>query len=785
MFYSHPHRPLVKHLTEVEEYARNQVPKDLIEVNKVICYCHDFGKYTTFFQKYLFDHKRSEVTNHGFISALLGAYAAFKMFNQRYMPLIVYSVILHHHGSLENISEDLPRSFRGLDYSTDDVHFLDKVEAAFKQVDDMKCNVQEIVKDYTALDLNDVVIEFLNDENSITDTLNRLIKIYKSFDRKNQSAEFYFLHQTMYSALISADKVSASGVKVSEIQFADYDIMYKAKQEKLMSSNVSELNKIRQQIFDNVNQNIEADYNKTSIFSITAPTGTGKTYTGFFAALKLRELLGQNNKIIYALPFTSIIDQNYDVIYKLMNNIDEFEKKSSTYIIKHHSLVNVDYKSLEEQYSKAQSELLIENWNSGIIVTTFVQLLQTLISNRNRMLKKFACIRNSIILLDEVQAIDIAYFKLVDFVLREAAKELNCKVILMTATKPIILQDGTELLNNNKKYFSAFNRTRLKIDLTRITIDDFIAEFVDNIEEKSYLIVCNTISQSLDIYNNLKGLCTDRQIIYLSTNILPLHRRKKIDDIRNRLHNKEKIIVVSTQVVEAGVDFDFDEVVRDIAPIDSIIQCAGRCNRNGDRPISEVKIKCMVDKSGKRFGGYVYGNNIINISTEILERYSEAGISECGYFDMIEEYFTKVDENKNKMAADGFIKSIQKLYFKDTSAGNMNADDNSEQYTINKFSLIKDNPNYVDVFFIINQDAQEVFDKLKEVYSQQDFNSKQELYLKIKDKVRDYTLSLPSKFAVKFDSPFIINVPLEACSDYYNVETGFKRDDDENEFFAF
>lgn len=110
----------------------------------------------------------------------------------------------------------------------------------------------------------------------------------------------------------------------------------------------------------------------------------------------------------------------------------------------------------------------------------------------------------------------------------------------MTATKPMILNDAVELLNNNEKYFSIFKRTRLMPQMEKLTIESFIEKFKENLEDKSYLIVCNTIMQSLEIYKRLVELGLNREIFYLSTNILPLHRRERINKIKEKLEKEEK-----------------------------------------------------------------------------------------------------------------------------------------------------------------------------------------------------------------------------------------------------
>lgn len=775
IFYSHPDKTLIKHLLEVRAYCRSVLDDDLKFYGDIISACHDFGKYTTYFQNYLFkkDEKKG-LSNHGFISAVFGAYIAFETSGEEaYLPLIVYNVILHHHGSLENVGNDLPANLRGIK-EDEDYFLIDKIDNGRKQLEDMRKNKAHILIDYDKLGLSNHLEVFLKEEAVIENTLMKLKKVKVIYERRSKTNDVYFLHQMLYSALIAGDKISASNTIIPSIKIASFETLEEAKNKKFKGSS-GELNQIRNNIFIEVQKEVGERYKSSRLFSITSPTGTGKTMTGFFAALKLRQQLGDNRKIIYSLPFTSIIDQSAESIDYLLRAEKDYIDNSSRYMIKHHNLSNIDYKSEEEDYDKASAEILIENWSSGIIITTFVQLLQTLIGARNRMLKKFHSLKGAIILLDEVQAIDIKYYRLVDYILKSAAEKLDLRIIMMTATRPLMLQESVELLPSNKDYFKLFNRTELKPMLDPITVEDFIQKFIDNIEEKSYLIICNTIKQSLKIYDELKDI--NREVIYLSTNILPIYRKKRIDCIKEKLLKGEKIIVVSTQVVEAGVDFDFDEVLRDIAPVDSIIQAAGRCNRNGSGEVSgKVKIYSMIDDKGELFGGKVYGKSIINISKSLLKDYDI--ISESMYFEFIERYFNEVNKKINDDASDKFIKAIEKLYFSDFKG--------EEKYSINKFSLIKNNPDYVDIYFRIDDEAERIYQKLLKSITEKNFKKKRELYLEIKNSIRDYTLSVPIKFLKGYDKKDIVmNYTKEECEAHYDMNIGFKREENDEGYFIF
>ncbi len=377
------------------------------------------------------------------------------------------------------------------------------------------------------------------------------------------------------------------------------------------------------------------------------------------------------------------------------------------------------------------------------------------------MLKKYVNFYDSVILLDEIQSVDIKYYKLIEFTLEKLCELTNSKIIMMTATKPMLLTDGVELLDDNEKYYNLFNRTKLIPKLESRSIDEFVDEFLENMEDKSYLIVCNTINQSLEIFDKLKDL--DREVYYLSTNILPIHRRERIEKIREKLNRGEKIILVSTQVVEAGVDLDFDEVIRDIGPLDSIIQCAGRCNRNGNKDIGSVKIYRMVNEHGYNYANYIYGNTTIDITMKLIR--DKDVISERSFYYLIEEYFKEVIENKSKNESEDFIKAINSLDF---SKGDK---------SINKFSLIKNNPMYHDVLFVYDDIVEESLEEYKAISKIRNFEEKREKYLEIGQVFKNYTLSLPEKYCKYFtEEAGLLILPRVAIEDYYDENIGFIRD---------
>lgn len=791
-FYSHPGKDLGEHLKQVSILAADYCPKPYKEAARIAGLSHDFGKFTTFFQKYLNKEplENSKLKQHGFLSALFGAYWALGIWgDDSLIPLAVYSSIYHHHGNLSSYSEILPEGSKNLGPV-----LTNNVEIARKQIEDIANNLEDVKR--TCKDIieekiiQDFVLGFTPEV-----YLKRLLRIEYNFkvNEKYRNPSSYFLHQFIYSSLIAADKIDAAGLDVISPGHISYRDLLSAKGKIISDPETQvkkDINKIREKIFDEVSKNIEDNWDKAKIFTITSPTGSGKTLTGFCAAAKLAEKLGGNRKIIYVLPFTSIIDQNYDFIDRLISESLQDEssdiKRKLSYIAKHHHLAYSDTNSEEEEndmekYSLSELQLYLENWFSRVTVTTFVQFFESILTHRNRMLKKLHNYAGAVFLIDEIQALDIKFYPLVEHLLKILCREFDSRVILMTATKPVIFSGELvqafpvcELLPEYPLYYQKFNRTRLMLKKK----DMFIEEFIEDIKEiilsnKSVMIVCNTINSSLEIYRRVKKIIKEQgrgePLYYLSTNLVPADRKRRVQKIAEKLKNKEKLILVATQVVEAGVDLDFDVVIRDFAPLDSIIQCAGRCNRSGihyDDEKGWVYLYNLKDKNGKRLAYYIYGKTNLNLTREVLEEYEE--LEEKDYLLLIEKYYQKVKENVSQQKSYDLIDAVENFAMdKDHIAG---------------FSIIQNNPDYIDVLFRLTPEVESAYQDFWDVIKEKDFAVRTEKYLKIKSIFASYTISMPVKYAKFFvqdrigEKGILFSLPLEGAEEYYDENSGFKRD---------
>lgn len=800
---------LMDHLRVVAESSKEIIlSKELNELDKstlgdiayLIGVSHDFGKYTIYFQEKLkgIRDKKDPLANHGLISSFFSFYLIHQYLEKKcldnikpfkYLPLIAFFSVKHHHGDLKNIDDDLDSSNL----------FKSGFSNISKQLENINLNISQIKSEYSSLlraynmDINKLFDNLIPYERKVqysTEIEDLITDLDPQLNFKSKSdigLIYYFLVLLMYSSLIDSDKRHAGNVREIERKAINENLVENhIRSGSFEEKNKSNIKNIRNEIRKSVVRNITNPINiNKKIFTITAPTGTGKTLTSFSGALKLRKLIKQHlnlksePRIIYSLPFTSIIDQNYNEFDKVLKQIDDFKTNESQYLLKHHHLSEIYYKTedLDRESDIDESLVLIESWESEIVVTTFIQLFYSLIGFKNRSLKKFHNIVNSIIILDEAQNIPIEYWNLVRTVLIGMTEYFNCRIILMTATKPLIFREGeyTELVDNYHTYFKSpeLNRVVLNVD----TEEKNIAEFCDQLNDwskNSYLFVFNTIGSSLNFYSLLESkiehMGLQFEIYYLSTNILPKERRTRIENIKKLLDNKnlenngKKIIVISTQLIEAGVDIDCECVYRDIGPLDSIIQVAGRCNRNKLSNKAEMNLIHLIDEKGNSFAK-IYDPVLLDIVKNIFRKRTE--IPESEFLQLIDDYFQQA--KKRSASETKLIDSLYKLYFYDKIP------DTNKKIPISNFKLIEEDFFKIDIFVEIDEDASKVRDKFCEIQSIKDPLKRKKEFLKIKNQFYDYVISVSKDHAIGFKEGELGVINNYEIESYYDKVTGFKR----------
>ncbi len=321
---------------------------------------------------------------------------------------------------------------------------------------------------------------------------------------------------------------------------------------------------------------LKAASNPTGVFRLTVPTGGGKTLSGMGFALSHATSHGMK-RVIVATPFTSITQQTASVYREYLERNEE----DAPVVLEHHSMAEPEEQDDYEGGSIWQ-KLAAENWDAPVVVTTTVQLFQSLFSNRTNATRKLHRLAGTVIILDEAQTLPPRLLTPILDVLKELTENYGTSVVLSTATQPTFQAiksfadvPSTEIVPNFEKHFQALKRVNYDWKTESPTSWEEVAETLRGSPQA--LAVVNTRKDALNLLEALGG----DDALHLSTLLCGVHRQRVIREIRDRLAKGSICRVVSTQVVEAGVDLDFPLVMRAVGPLDSIIQAAGRCNRSG------------------------------------------------------------------------------------------------------------------------------------------------------------------------------------------------------------
>ena len=399
------------------------------------------------------------------------------------------------------------------------------------------------------------------------------------------------------------------------------------------------------------------------LFRLTVPTGGGKTIASLAFALR-HAVKNDMSRIIYVIPYTSIIEQNARIFKDILGEGNVLEDH-----------YNADYKSSEEL---SPMYLASENWDKPVIVTTNVQFFESLFSNKPSKCRKLHNIANSVIIFDEAQMLPNDFLKPCISMMEELIINYKASIVLCTATQPALQQffseriSPVELCPRIDEQFSFFKRVSFN-NIGTITEEDLISRLHD---EHQALCIVNTRKRAQSLYFKLKEESDDKgedeYIYHLSTCMYPRHRKEVLDKIREQVKEEKRCIVISTSLVEAGVDLDFKSVYRQLAGTDSIIQAAGRCNREGKRPSDKSIVSIFRFEDGDHVPAQSQQINI----TKVLMKEGKDISSRDG----IEEYFKRLYHVKDEaLDKKGILKYFAKAPCYDfaSAAKNFKLIDNS------------------------------------------------------------------------------------------------------------
>jgi CRISPR-associated endonuclease/helicase Cas3 len=813
---------LNEHLKSVAELSKYQIPPtvnfDVISNSKMknlcywIGYLHDMGKYTNYFQDYLIKGEDSRFRSHAPVSAcIIYLFLKDKVLGsnnnsteEEILKFLCYVVVRLHHEALkvDNSLFSISRENSVWD------NLLTERDNLFK-------NKIQILKDSNLE--NEIKDKHFEIEKLKKDRLFTRIPTLVKQGRFEKDYLFFFIIY-IFSVLIDNDKINSSQINIDKVKRVSPDKVEKYINSKPANRGKIDLddkrNKSRKTMINVINNLSDTQIVNTGFFFITAPTGIGKTLSSLECALilqkRINKIMNYNPRIISAIPFINIIEQNKIEYKNVFNN----ELK----LIIHHRLSDFsNIKSVNNKNMSLDKALLdVEAWDGDVILTTFVQFFQSVFTGKNKPLKKLNKMSGSIIILDEIQAVPEKYMPLIGAVLKKMNQYYGTKFILMTATQPKILEfsklilkdestidNSIQLLHDYKDYFHNLHRTKLIPLLSKkLTNDEFVSlmfEKWDN--KKSVLIVVNTIKRSIEVYNKLKGKIKDTgintEVYYLSTNIIPQQRKKVIGLLKKKLKSKVPLILVSTQTIEAGVNLDFDMGFRDFAPICSIIQTAGRINREDEKteycPLYIVQLENDND--------YVYQLMNLKLTKDILKKYPE--IHEDKYGELTEEYYDM------ELKEDGFYKESKTIW--DEGILRLNFD------VIEEFRLIDKLEDVVDVFVENDAKASKIADAYEAVLKSGDkidydlriididenlairyrkhisFYEKKALLKLINGKLSDYIIQVrltrikdnrPIEFKTRGGAESnLFWIPRDQIDQYYDKDTGYKSENNDAYIF--
>lgn len=530
-------------LAAAREAARFAEPFGGAALAEMATLVHDLGKIHPGFQQYLQEPTARRGPDHSSAGAVLAT--------ELFPPLV--GLIGGHHGGLPNKEQIRQR--------------LARVKGSAPVTDSLRLGEEELVAIQRARGLSPDVPAWLPA---------RLGSGRQGEDSRRQWELFL---RVVFSALVDADFLDTEAhfqKHLAETRRREWslhelwDRYSERRAQKLADVPATEINRLRDEIYRSSLAAAELD---PGLFRLTVPTGGGKTLSGM--AFALRHAISHDlRRVVVAIPYTSIIEQT----------ADEYRDIFGEAVLEHHSAV--DWKADDETdpvtWKQLWPRLASQNWDAPIVVTTTVQLFESLFSNRPAACRKLHNLAGSVLILDEAQTLPPHLLAPILDALRELAEHYHVSVVFCTATQPAVTAEpysevfgaAREIVPEPERYFRALSRVTYEISSEAWNWARVAREMQ---EAAQCLAVVNTKRDALSLLDALD----DPAVLHLSTNLCGAHRRRVLQEVRRRLDNGEPCRLVSTQVVEAGVDLDFPLVLRAIGPLDRIVQAAGRCNREG------------------------------------------------------------------------------------------------------------------------------------------------------------------------------------------------------------
>lgn len=596
---------LSRHLLQVSAISARLAAKIGMEgAGELIGLTHDLGKYSQAFQQYLQEQALNEamamehdLSAKGSVDhSTAGAQIVWHSLNnlstsqaRHAAEFLALCIASHHSGLIDCVkpdgSDNFSRRLNKADANTHRTEAWSNADAVVRE------RIEALLAD------PDLVLE-------LTDACKRILE--KNTDRVIQSFQRGLLARILFSCLIDADRIdSADFEKPIAARFRQHsnyapwiDLIGRLENHLAQFSPEGKVNGLRRQVSTHC---LEGAERPKGIYTLTVPTGGGKTLASLRFALHHAQHHGMD-RVIYVSPYISIVDQNAHIVRKVL---EPEGCAFASIVLEHHSNLTSDKESW-------RGGVLAENWDAPVVFTTAVQILETLFAAGTRAVRRMHALANAVIVFDEVQTLPIRTIHLFNNAVNFLVEQCGSTVVLCTATQPLLdrvdkakgairLANDAELMRDPSalfralKRFETFDETKKPGGWQPAEVAELaVAEMLG---EGSCLVVVNTKRDALTIYSacnaRLEALhenLEDGCLVHLSTHMCPAHRLQALATMKKALREKQRVLCVSTQLIEAGVDIDFATVIRDLAGLDSIAQAAGRCNRNGERNSGKVYI---------------------------------------------------------------------------------------------------------------------------------------------------------------------------------------------------
>jgi len=600
---------LEEHLLGVSSLCKRNAGKlKMPYTGELLGLLHDLGKYSKIFQDYIFSAVGLiEQDDKDFVDSVklkgkidhstAGAQYIWNSLvncddlkNQIVAQVIALCIASHHSGLIDCISPDGENVFTGRITKDEDKTFLNEV---LTNID------KEILK---KIERN------INESEHTNEIISFIKKLVHKYSKNELLIRFHatLMIRMLFSCLVDADHTDTANFESNEYKnlrnnntYQDWSILIRKMNKYLdnlsTKNNSITINKIRKKISEECNNKAKGS---TGVYTLTVPTGGGKTLSSLRFALNHAKKHNLH-RIFYIIPFTTIIEQNAQVVREILETSNE---ETGKIVLEHHS-------NLIPELMTKQNKILAENWDAPIVFTTNVQFLESFFGSGTRNARRMHQLANSVIIFDEIQTLPVKTVHPFCNAINFLVNFCNSTVVLCTATQPLLNKVSQEKghieFSNSNEIIS--NVSNLYSDLKRVEIinqtkskgweAEEIANFAFENAKKygSCLVIVNTKVSAKKLYL----YCKDFQVsvYHLSTNMCPAHRTEVLKTIKQKLKSNEPVICISTQLIEAGVDIDFGTVIRYMAGLDSIAQAAGRCNRNGKRSKGFVYIVNPADEN--------------------------------------------------------------------------------------------------------------------------------------------------------------------------------------------